>query len=481
MKTLASLSSAQMPQVGWKLGAVRELCGPVSKNPTIVSLKDNLAFERQQSKADLAHRPSVSMQLKDDAQDRVTPHSFPTGWDFWHQLGSPKTVCAPMVDQSECTFRMLCREFGTELAYTPMIHARLFMELPIFREMHFDPHPSDRPLIAQLAGHDPDVVLAAAKHIQASGLVDAIDLNFGCPQHIASKGRYGAFLLEEPEVVIALVRRLASELKIPVTAKVRLLPSLSETIDLCKRIEDAGASVLTVHGRTRTQNKQLCGSADWDAIRDVAQALGIPVIANGGVETWKDVEACLNYTGCAAVMSSEALLENPALFCSNINPTTGKYLNQTALTLRYLELCAQYPPSKGLSMVRGHLFKLLHNGLQNHTLLREELLVASSLDEVRDIVKRLDAIGWDMPNFHHADPGMEQLERSWYRRYRKAEKPTLSPEEKLQKKLEKKRKKALRKKEFYSLRSQRKAERRKLRQENKMMLEAEAAMKSTVL
>ena len=82
-----------------------------------------------------------------------------------------------MVDQSERAFRMLCREYGTDLAYTPMLHARLFDEHEVYREQHFDPHSSDRPLIAQLAGHDPDVVCAAALRIQDE--VDAVDLNFG--------------------------------------------------------------------------------------------------------------------------------------------------------------------------------------------------------------------------------------------------------------------------------------------------------------
>ena len=122
--------------------------------------------------------------------------------------------------------------------------------------------------------------------------------------------------LDEPDVMIALVERLAADLSIPVTVKLRLLPDRDASIALCKRLEEAGASALCLHGRTREQNKQYAGSADWEPIRDVVSALGIPVIANGGIETRADVDACLEYTGAAAVMSSEALLENPALFCS---------------------------------------------------------------------------------------------------------------------------------------------------------------------
>lgn len=295
---------------------------------------------------------------------------------------------------------MLCRELGTELAYTPMLHARLFNEMPMFREQHWDPHPSDRPLIAQFAGHDPATVLAAARRVEKH--VDAVDLNFGCPQGIARKGRYGAFLLDEPDIMVELTSTLASKLNVPVTVKLRLLPSREASVALCKRLEAAGASALCLHGRTRDQNKQYVGAASWDAIRDVVRTLDIPVIANGGIATRKDCEACLEYTGAAAVMSSEALLENPALFCGNVHPVTGDYVDQSWLARRYLDICADHPPAKGAAIVRGHLFKILHNGLSQHPSLRDELLLARTLSEITAVVDKLDAAGWDMPNFHAA-------------------------------------------------------------------------------
>ena len=120
-------------------------------------------------------------------------------WDWWRGLNPTRFVAAPMVDQSELAFRMLCRELGVGLCYTPMLHARLMTEHPSYKKLHFDAGgEDDRPLFGQLAGHDPQVVLSAARLIEDS--VSAVDLNFGCPQAIARKGRYGAFLLEEPDV-----------------------------------------------------------------------------------------------------------------------------------------------------------------------------------------------------------------------------------------------------------------------------------------
>ena len=95
------------------------------------------------------------------------------GWDFWTQIGSPRYVAAPMVDQSELPFRLLCRQLGTELTYTPMLHARLMVENPYYRAQHFDAHADidEGPVFAQLAGHDPATVLDAARLVEPWGLL----------------------------------------------------------------------------------------------------------------------------------------------------------------------------------------------------------------------------------------------------------------------------------------------------------------------
>ena len=120
--------------------------------------------------------------------------------------------------------------------------------------------------------------------------------------------------MEQPDLIVSMVEKLHAELDIPVTVKIRCLPTEEQTLTLVKRIEAAGASLLTVHGRLKEHNKQRIMHANYDIIKKIKQTLKIPVIVNGGICTFKDVERALELTGCDGVMSSESILEYPALF-----------------------------------------------------------------------------------------------------------------------------------------------------------------------
>ena len=117
----------------------------------------------------------------------------------------------------------------------------------------FKPCETDRPLVVQFCANDPDILLNAARLVE--GHCDAVDINLGCPQGIARKGNYGSFLLEKTELIVSMVTKLKQNLKVPVTCKIRCLPSEADTLFLARAIEKAGASLLTVHGRTREHNK----------------------------------------------------------------------------------------------------------------------------------------------------------------------------------------------------------------------------------
>lgn len=289
------------------------------------------------------------------------------GRAFYESIGSPKYIVAPMVDQSEFAWRMLTRSFlpederGTVLAYSPMLHARLFADSPKYRDSHFQPTtaamlPSDtrsassssssnnegskkaaaatdtpaqaealyldgnpaidRPLFVQFCANDPAALLAGARHV--APYCDAVDLNLGCPQGIARKGHYGAFLQEDQALIHSLIRTLHEELPVPVTAKIRILETREATLAYARNVLDAGASILTVHGRRREQKGHMTGVADWEYIRFLRESLPpeTVIFANGNILQHGDLERCLEATGADAVMSADGNLSDPGLFAS---------------------------------------------------------------------------------------------------------------------------------------------------------------------
>jgi len=233
----------------------------------------------------------------------ATLHYRVNNFDSNDILYGKALVVAPMVDQSDLPFRLLARKYGSNLCVTPMIHARMFVcnergyKERFWNVMKGTP-AEDRPLIVQFAGGDPEMLAQAAKLVENQ--CDAVDINCGCPQMIAKRGNYGAFLLENEELLVRCVEETVKACTIPVCVKVRLLPSgLEDSLRLYTRLVDAGAAMLTIHGRNRFNKGPLTGRANWEAIRSVVDALGdrVPILANGSVADLNDCRACLRATG----------------------------------------------------------------------------------------------------------------------------------------------------------------------------------------
>ncbi|KAF0695770.1 Aste57867_13421 [Aphanomyces stellatus] len=274
---------------------------------------------------------------------------------FRDDLGAPRYVCAPMVRQSELAFRLFVRRLGCGLTFAPMFVAASVVEAAAaaatnedISHRFFDTDDADCPFIVQLCGDDPAVLARAVTLVQHR--CNGVDLNLGCPQRCARQGHFGAYLLESPALIEDIVRAMVSVATVPITCKIRIQDDINDSIALAQRLERAGCAVLTVHGRLRTQRHHE-GSCNWDAIRAVRAAVSIPVIANGGITSLADADACLAYTGCAAIMSATALLQNPALFSASIGPIV-----ETAQA--YLAVARQFPPKHSES-ARDHILTMV--------------------------------------------------------------------------------------------------------------------------
>ena len=338
---------------------------------------------------------------------------------------------APMVDQSDLPYRLQCRRYGTNICFTPMIHAKQFTTSAAYRKKFklTNSPEADRPLIAQLCGGtDPETMLQCA--LQLQDYCDGIDINCGCPQGIARRGNYGAFLLEKEETLLTLVKYLVPRLKVPLSVKVRLLPEedvakrLTASLALYRKLADAGIHLLTIHGRTRLQKANMTGPADWSAIASAVEQLGdkIPILANGSIGCAQDVMECLQKTHVDGIMSSEAILEYPPLFQpltleGDLDTKAKPRVGRVHLAREYLELAREYPPDRGgqgngLKCVRVHMHRFLHGDLQVHTSVRDMIVRSKSLE---DLEAALDALEKIHEEVNHS---VEDETLAWYVRYR---------------------------------------------------------------
>lgn len=207
-------------------------------------------------------------------------------------------------------------------------------------------------------------------------------------------------------LVKSLVEKLSANLKVPVSCKIRVFPDLQDTLNCAKMLEEAGCSLLAVHGRTRDEKDGKKFRANWDIIRAVKKAVKIPVLANGNVRHMDDVDRCLKETGADGVLSAESLLENPALFAGfrtdewvlgNEDSGEEGQLDQADLVVEYLKLCEEHPVP--WRMIRSHVHKMLGEWFRVHPEVREELNKQSILtfEFLYGLVSRLRELGVRKP------------------------------------------------------------------------------------
>lgn len=220
---------------------------------------------------------------------------------------------APMAGVTDLPFRILCKEMGCGLVYSEMVSAKgiLYDNKNTTELLEID--PKERPVAVQLFGSDPEILGAMAKKIEQYP-IDIIDVNMGCPAPKIVKNGEGSCLMKTPELVGKIVKSLVESQSKPVTIKFRkgFDDDHVNAVEIAKIAEANGASAVAVHGRTREQ--YYSGKADWDIIKQVKEAVNIPVIGNGDVFTPQDAKNLLEHTGCDAIMVGRGAQGNPWIF-----------------------------------------------------------------------------------------------------------------------------------------------------------------------
>ncbi|MGI6013004.1 MAG: tRNA dihydrouridine synthase DusB [Oscillospiraceae bacterium] len=307
-----------------------------------------------------------------------------------------KLALAPMAGVTDIAFRTICREQGATLTYTEMVSAKALVYQDAKTRTLLTMREEEHPSAVQLFGSEPSVLAEAApKALELSG-ADIIDINMGCPVgKIAGNGE-GSALMRDPELAARIIEAVVKSVSVPVTVKIRKGWDKGHVnaVSFAQMAEQAGASAIAVHGRTKTQ--MYAGVADWDCITAVKRAVSIPVLANGDVFSGKDAEHILRYTGADMAMIGRGTFGNPWIFAQAnavLRGEPGPPLPPLAVrvdtAIRQFEMAAEYKSEKIACLEARRHFAWYLKGVPHSGYFKNQVVHIETLDDARKIAAQI--------------------------------------------------------------------------------------------
>ena len=313
-------------------------------------------------------------------------------------------ILAPMAGVTDLPFRLLCKEQGAGLLCMEMISAKALQYKNRNTKALLRIHPEEYPVSLQLFGSDPAVISQQAKEIEGLPF-QILDINMGCPVPKIVKNGEGSALMKNPGLVYDIVSQTVKAIQKPVTVKIRkgFDDHHVNAVEIARVIEEAGAAAVAVHGRTREQ--YYSGKADWDIIRQVKEAVSIPVIGNGDVTSGEEAIAMRRETGCDGVMIARGAQGNPWIFRELLEyEKTGELsprptaLEIRDMMLRHARMQIEYKGEyAGIREMRSHA-AWYTKGLKGSAKMRASISQAESYDELKDLLNAL--IKEDEPTYN---------------------------------------------------------------------------------